>query len=108
MSRFYRFRSTMSRAQSRFGGKLYKDPSRSIISGVCSGFAAWLGIRLLWVRLAVALAFCFAPLAVIIGYVALAFILSPRPVAFFTFEEEALKDRYNRAFMRDRERGWRS
>jgi phage shock protein C len=68
--------------------RLYRDPARGVLAGVCAGIAQYFGVERIVVRLAfvLALVFFFVPAA--LAYVILAFALPVRPPALFTSGEE--------------------
>jgi phage shock protein C len=68
--------------------RLYRDPSRGWLAGVCAGIAAYFGIEPVLVRLGflASLVFFFLPAA--IGYVILAIALPPRPQGLYGSREE--------------------
>jgi phage shock protein C len=70
-------------------GRLYRDPERGMIAGVCAGIADYIGLRPVQVRLLVVLGLVFFFVPTVIVYVALAFVLQPRPADLYRAEDEA-------------------
>jgi phage shock protein C len=70
-------------------GRLYRDPARGMIAGVCAGIAEYVGLRPLQIRLLVILGLIFFFVPTVIFYVALAFVLQPRPADLYRADDEA-------------------
>jgi phage shock protein C len=70
-------------------GRLYRDPERGMIAGVCAGIAEYVGLRPVQVRLLVILGLVFFFVPTVIVYVALAFILQPQPADLYRANDEA-------------------
>ena len=70
-------------------GRLYRDPERRIIAGVCAGLAEYVGLRPAVVRLLTVLGLVFFFVPTIILYVALALALPPKPPDLYRAEDEA-------------------
>jgi phage shock protein C len=68
--------------------RLYRDPDRGVLGGVCAGIAAYFGIDRVAVRLAFVLALFLFVVPAVLGYVVLAFALPKRPPALFASGEE--------------------
>jgi phage shock protein C len=70
--------------------RLWRNPDRGILAGVCAGIADYIGVEPIVVRLAVVLALVFFTLPTIAAYVILAVALRPKPPALYaTPDEEA-------------------
>lgn len=59
--------------------RLYRDPARGWIAGVCAGIAEFQGMEPTLVRLVAVLGFVFFCVPVLVAYVVLALVLKPRP-----------------------------
>lgn len=70
-------------------GRLYRDPDNGLIAGVCAGIAEYVGLRPVQLRLLVILGLVFFFVPTVVGYVALAFLLQPRPAGLYRAEDEA-------------------
>lgn len=70
-------------------GRLYRDPARGVLAGVCAGIAEYVGLRPVQVRLLMVLALVFFFVPTILGYVALALVLKPKPPDLYRAEDEA-------------------
>ena len=68
--------------------RLYRDPARARLAGVCAGIADYLGIDPFLVRLAMVPAAIFFFFPTVIGYVVLAIALPPRPPQLYRNPEE--------------------
>ncbi len=66
----------------KYSKRLYRDPYNSVISGVCSGIAAYLGIDPVWIRLLFVL-LVFLKLSGVLIYIILWVVLQP---AYTTIE----------------------
>ena len=74
--------------------RLFRDPDRGMLAGVCAGIADFVGIEPIVIRLAfvLALVLFFVPAALV--YVILAFALPKRPPALYASpEDEAFWER---------------
>jgi phage shock protein C len=92
----------MSRNQSQDGQPpfgagptgLYRDPPNGKIAGVCAGLAAYFGVRVGGIRIAlIILSVCGFFIPVLVGYVVLAVLLHQKPAHLF-------KDSDDEAFWR--------
>jgi len=70
-------------------GRLYRDPDNGMIAGVCAGIAEYVGLRPVQVRLLVILGLVFFFVPTVIGYVALALTLRPKPPDLYRADDEA-------------------
>lgn len=68
--------------------RLYRNPDRGLLTGVCAGVADYFGFEPMPVRFAAVLAAIFFFVPVAIAYVVLSFVLRPRPPALFQSSEE--------------------
>ncbi len=69
--------------------RLFRDPDRGILAGVCAGIADYLGIEPMLVRIvAVACLVFFLP-PTVIAYVVLALVLKPKPPLLVSDRETA-------------------
>jgi len=68
--------------------RIYRDPARGWIAGVCAGVADHLGVEPILVRLVAVLCLIFFILPTIVAYVAFALVLKPRPPALFASADE--------------------
>jgi phage shock protein C len=61
--------------------RLYRNPERGILAGVCAGLSDYLGWKLIGIRV-VFVALCFTPFAplIIIAYIGMALMVPRRPV----------------------------
>jgi phage shock protein C len=68
--------------------RLFRDPDRGMLAGVCAGIADFVGIEPIVIRLAfvLALVLFFVPAALV--YVILAFALPKRPPALYASPED--------------------
>lgn len=72
-------------------GRVYRDPERGWIAGVCAGIADYIGVGPLPVRVGVALCVIFFFVPAVIAYFACAFLLPVKPpLDFATPEQETL------------------
>jgi phage shock protein C len=71
-------------------GRLYRDPEHGLIAGVCAGIAEYVGLRPVQMRLLVILGLVFFFVPTVIGYVALALTLQPKPPDLYHADDEAL------------------
>lgn len=69
--------------------RLYRDPDRGLVAGVCSGIADFVGLRPVQVRLLLVLALVFFFVPAILAYLALAVLLPAKPPGLYPGEEEA-------------------
>ncbi len=73
---------------------LYRDPAHGKIAGVCAGLAAYFGVKVGGLRVALILLSCFGFFGpVLVGYIVLAVLLHPKPAHLF-------KDSDDEAFWR--------
>lgn len=78
-------------AQGHWDGRrfrLYRDPARGWLAGVCAGIAGYFGIAPVLVRLAFIAALILFVVPAVIGYVVLALALPPRPPELYASGEE--------------------
>jgi phage shock protein C len=68
--------------------RIYRDPERGWIAGVCAGVADHLGVEPILVRLVAVLSLIFFVLPTIVAYVAFAMVLKPRPPGLFANADE--------------------
>jgi phage shock protein C len=68
--------------------RLWRDPDRGIIAGVCAGIANYIGAEPIVVRLVAVLGLIFFFPPTIGAYVILAVVLPPKPRAFYANPEE--------------------
>ena len=68
--------------------RLYRDPSRRWVAGVCAGIADYFGVNLGLVRFGTVVAFAFFFIPTARTYVALAILLKPKPGELFTDARE--------------------
>jgi phage shock protein C len=72
----------------RSPGRLYRDPERGWLAGVCAGLADYLSISIAGVRfLTIIAAMFFMPILIVV-YIVLALILPRRPSQLYRGEEE--------------------
>jgi phage shock protein C len=69
--------------------RLYRDPGRGVLLGVCAGLADYLGVRTSLVRLVAVFALFFFPLPTILAYLLAGLILLPRPAGLYRDPEDA-------------------
>ncbi|MGH7097105.1 MAG: envelope stress response membrane protein PspC [Stellaceae bacterium] len=70
-------------------GRLYRDPERGMIAGVCGGLAEYVGLRPVLVRFLTILGLVFFFIPTIVLYVALALALPPKPPGLYRADDEA-------------------
>lgn len=68
--------------------RLYRDPERGRVAGVCAGLADYLGIEPFVLRVGTVLGLIFLSFFTILGYVILAFMLPRRPPRTYASQEE--------------------
>ncbi|MBF0107419.1 MAG: envelope stress response membrane protein PspC [Deltaproteobacteria bacterium] len=68
--------------------RLYKNPQRGFIAGVCAGLADYFDISLAMVRIIFVLGFFISAPVFLFGYLILALALKRRPSAVFVNNEE--------------------
>ena len=68
--------------------RIYRDPARGWIAGVCAGIADHLEIEPILARLIAVLCLIFFVLPTIVAYVAFAMVLKPRPPGLFASADE--------------------
>lgn len=69
--------------------KLYKDPRRGKLMGVCAGLADYTGVKASYIRLALVLGAIFGFFVwIVIGYLILGFVLEPKPEGLYADAEE--------------------
>jgi phage shock protein C len=72
-------------------GRIYRDPERGWIAGVCAGIADYAGVDPMPVRLAAVLFLVFFFLPALVAYAAFAIVLKPKPPEpFASPQQEAL------------------
>ncbi|TQV75432.1 envelope stress response membrane protein PspC [Aliikangiella marina] len=59
--------------------RLYKDPDRGKICGVCAGIAEYLGLEVWVVRIIAVSLLIFVNGAVLVAYIVMCFVLDPKP-----------------------------
>jgi phage shock protein C len=69
--------------------RLYRDPGRSVLAGVCAGVADFIGLTPVQVRLLTLLGLVFFFVPTVLAYVALAIVLPVKPSGLYPGEEEA-------------------
>ena len=70
-------------------GRLYRDPDKGMIAGVCAGIAEYVGLRPVQVRLLAILGLVFFFVPTVVLYVALALALPPKPPDLYRADDEA-------------------
>jgi phage shock protein C len=68
--------------------RLWRDPDRGVISGVCAGLANYFGVERVAVRLAFVLGLVFFFIPAVLAYVVMTLALPKRPPALFASGEE--------------------
>ncbi|HUC64933.1 MAG TPA: envelope stress response membrane protein PspC [Stellaceae bacterium] len=68
--------------------RLWRDPDRGIVAGVCAGIANYIGSEPIVVRLVAVLGLIFFFPPTVIAYVILAVVLQPKPRALYASAEE--------------------
>ena len=68
--------------------RLYRNPRRGYVSGVCAGIADYFGIEPFLIRLAVVIGAIFFTLPLLIAYVIAAIALPPRPEQVYRTRED--------------------
>ena len=68
--------------------RIYRDPGRGWIAGVCAGIADYLDAQPTLVRLAAVLCLIFFFIPTVMAYVAFALVLRPKPPALFASPDE--------------------
>ncbi len=68
--------------------RLYRNPERGLLGGVCAGVADYFGVQPTLVRLAVFVGMFFFAVPLIIGYVVALLILPVRPAQLYRNPEE--------------------
>ena len=68
--------------------RLWRDPERGIIAGVCAGIADYLGVEPIVVRLIAVLGLIFFFPPTLAAYVILAVVLRPKPPALYASRDE--------------------
>jgi phage shock protein C len=68
--------------------RLWRNPDRGIIAGVCAGIADYLGIEPIVVRLIAVLGLVFFFPPTLAAYVILAVVLRPKPPALYASRDE--------------------
>lgn len=68
--------------------RLFRDPQRGMIAGVCAGIADYFGIEPIVTRLAAVLGLMFFLPLTLIAYVILAIVLPPKPPALYGNRDE--------------------
>lgn len=63
--------------------RIYRDPGRGWIAGICAGIADHIDVAPVLVRLVAVLCLIFFSLPTVVAYVAFALVLKPRPPALF-------------------------
>ena len=70
--------------------RLYRNPRRGYVAGVCAGIADYFGIEPFLVRLAVLAGMIFFSVPLLIAYVIAALALPPRPEQLYHTEDEEM------------------
>ncbi|MFH1728227.1 MAG: envelope stress response membrane protein PspC [Pseudomonadota bacterium] len=70
--------------------RLYRNPDKGILFGICAGIADYLNISRTLVRLIIIIGAIFLSPFFWIGYIALIFILKKKPANQYRSEEEAI------------------
>jgi phage shock protein C len=68
--------------------RLWRDPERGLVAGVCAGIANYLGVEAIVVRAVAVMGLVFFFPPTIAAYVILAVVLPPKPRAFYASAEE--------------------
>lgn len=68
--------------------RMYRDPSRGWLLGVCAGIAGYIGITPLAVRLVFLFSLVFFTLPAVLGYAAAAILLRRRPDGLYRDRED--------------------
>ena len=68
--------------------RLYRNPRRGHVAGVCAGIADYFGIEPFLVRLAVLIGLIFFTLPLLIAYIIAAMALPPRPEQLYRTADE--------------------
>lgn len=68
--------------------RLYRDPTRGWLLGVCAGIAGYFGITVLAVRLVALLGLMLFTLPTVLGYVVAGIVLRRRPDSLYRDREE--------------------
>jgi phage shock protein C len=68
--------------------RLWRDPDRGIIAGVCAGIADYLGVEPIVIRLIAVLGLFFFFPPTLGAYIILAVVLRPKPRAFYANADE--------------------
>ena len=68
--------------------RLYRDPERGILAGVCAGIADYVGTEPIVVRLATVLCLFFFFPVTLLAYIVLAIVLRPKPPALYASRDE--------------------
>ncbi|HZB90975.1 MAG TPA: envelope stress response membrane protein PspC [Stellaceae bacterium] len=68
--------------------RLWRDPERGLVAGVCAGIANYLGVEPIVVRAVAVMGLVFFFPPTIAAYVILAVVLPPKPRAFYASAEE--------------------
>lgn len=68
--------------------RLYRNPHEARIKGVCAGFADYLGLPVLLLRIGWLVALFVNPVLTVIGYFLLAWLLPDRPADLYADAEE--------------------
>ncbi|WP_448190445.1 envelope stress response membrane protein PspC [Azospirillum sp. sgz301742] len=68
--------------------RLYRNPRRGYVAGVCAGLADYFGVEPFLVRLAMLIGLIFFTLPLLIAYIIAALALPPRPEQLYRTEED--------------------
>jgi phage shock protein C len=68
--------------------RMWRNPDRSIIAGVCAGIADYIGVEPIVVRLVAVLCLVFFFPPTIVAYLILALVLKPKPPELYASPEE--------------------
>ncbi len=69
--------------------RLYRDPRRGKVAGVCAGIAGYFGINVTFVRCCALLSLLIFTFLTLIAYVGAALLLDPMPEDLYASHEEA-------------------
>ena len=70
--------------------RLYRDVEHSLVAGVCAGIADYFGLSVRALRWVVIVGCFFALPAIVLSYVAAAFLLPRKPAGLYTDERDEL------------------
>jgi phage shock protein C len=70
--------------------RLYRDVEHSLVAGVCAGIADYFGLSVRALRWVVIIGCFFAGPAIVLSYLAAAFLLPRKPAGLYTDERDEL------------------